>query len=110
MWQTVSETPTFTKITDKFLDEETKEELIEYVANNPTAGDIIQGTGGCRKLRWKRVGSGKSGGIRTIYYFYNENNPIYLLLAYPKSVMDNISDDTKKILKQSVLNMKEKMS
>ena len=55
MWQTVSETPTFTKITDKFLDEETKEELIEYVANNPTAGDIIQGTGGCRKLRWKRV-------------------------------------------------------
>ncbi|GMN88851.1 type II toxin-antitoxin system RelE/ParE family toxin [Francisella sciaenopsi] len=106
MWQTVTETPTFSKIADKFLDEVTKEELIEYIANNPTAGDIIQGTGGCRKLRWKRAGTGKSSGIRTIYYFYNEQNPIYLLLAYPKSVMDNITDETKNILKQSVSKLK----
>jgi hypothetical protein len=110
MWQTVVETPIFTKTIYKFLDEVTKEELIEFVARNPLSGDIIQGTGGCRKIRWKRTGMGKSAGIRTVYYFYNEDNPIYLLLAYPKSEMDNITDDTKNILKQSVAKMKEKMS
>jgi mRNA-degrading endonuclease RelE of RelBE toxin-antitoxin system len=79
MWQTVIETPTFTKIVDKFLDDETKQELIEFIANAPKSGDIIKGSNGCRKLRWKRSGTGKSSGIRTIYYYYNDNNPIYLL-------------------------------
>jgi len=43
--------------------------LVEYLAANPTAGDVIPGTGGCRKLRWAGRGKGKSGGYRTITFY-----------------------------------------
>ncbi len=51
----------------------------------------MQGTGGIRKERWKREGTGKSSGVRVIYYFYNEHYPLFLLTILGKSEKVNLS-------------------
>lgn len=106
IWQSIVETKTFTKTTSNIADEDTIEEMLEYIARNPLSGDVIEGTSGCRKLRWRRnKNTGKSSGMRTIYYFYNESMPIYLLLSYAKNQRDNISQETKSILKAMVTDL-----
>ena len=65
--------------------------LIDFLARNPLAGDVIAGTGGVRKLRWALPGRGKSGGARVIYYFHDERIPLFLLDAYAKNQQDNFS-------------------
>ena len=40
--------------------------LVDYLAYNPTSGDLIPGTGGVRKLRWGLPGRGKRGGARVV--------------------------------------------
>ena len=59
--------------------------LVEFLAQNSEAGDLIPGTGGLRKLRWAKPGKGKSGGYRAIYYYFSEDVPIYLLAIYAKN-------------------------
>lgn len=66
--------------------------LVSYLANNPTAGDVISGTGGCRKLRWAGRGKGKSGGYRTITFYSGPMMPVYLLTAFGKGEKANLSD------------------
>lgn len=58
--------------------------MIDHLAAQPRAGDLIQGTGGIRKLRWARGGRGKSGGVRVIYYFHSDRIPLYLLTVFGK--------------------------
>lgn len=83
--QTVVETPVFIRRAEKLLSEGEHAELISYLANHPGAGDEIVGTGGVRKLRFAGRGKGKSGGVRVIYYFYDQDIPIYALLIYGKN-------------------------
>ncbi|MCF6776835.1 type II toxin-antitoxin system RelE/ParE family toxin [Thiotrichales bacterium 19X7-9] len=105
-WQTIIETPEFLRVIEKFADREVVDEMIEAIANNPEIGDIIPRTGGCRKLRWQRNKSrGKSGGFRTIYYYYDSSMPIYLLLSYPKSVRDDIDFEIESTLKAFVKSL-----
>ena len=59
--------------------------LVEYLAANPRAGDLIPGTGGVRKLRWARGARGKSAGVRAIYYFHSDAMPLYLLTVFSKN-------------------------
>lgn len=66
--------------------------LIDAIAANPSAGDLIPGTGGARKLRWARPGGGKSGGFRVITYYHSEGIPVFLLDIYGKNEKSNISD------------------
>ena len=61
-------------------------ELQEWVADLPTRGSLIQGSGGCRKIRWQIAGQGKRCGIRVIYYWLKDSDQILLLLAYAKSM------------------------
>lgn len=68
--------------------------------NNPNAGNILQGTGGIRKLRFAREGSGKSGGYRVIYFFYSPNIPLFALNVFAKNEKDNISQAERNELKQ----------
>jgi len=68
------------------------------LAVRPESGDIIKGSGGIRKLRW--AGSGR--GIRVIYYYFTEDEQIYMLYAYPKSKKDDLTADQLKQLKQLV--------
>ena len=72
--------------------------------NNPTAGDIIIGTGGAIKLRHALPGKGKSGGIRVIYTDITHKSKIYLLLCYGKGEQDNLTDTQKKQL-ESLIKM-----
>lgn len=55
---------------------------MDHIARNPESGDLIPGTGGVRKVRWSRSGSGKRGGARVIYFYCHSDAPLYLLLAY----------------------------
>lgn len=66
--QTIVELPEFQKKSDKLLSYSERLSIINYLASHPASGDIMQGTGGIRKLRWSAQGKGKSGGIRVIYY------------------------------------------
>ena len=72
----------------------------EILINDPEAGDTISGTGGFRKIRWSRPGTGKRGGERVIYYNVTIKGRIYLALIYPKNEQDGLSQEQKKILRQ----------
>lgn len=96
------ETPTFTRLIDALLDVDEYARLQEELLKRPDAGDLIKNGGGIRKLRWKRAGSGKRGGIRVIYYWITEDEQILMLLAYPKNVKDNLTDQETALLRKLV--------
>jgi mRNA-degrading endonuclease RelE of RelBE toxin-antitoxin system len=83
--QTVVETPIFIRRAERLLSEKEHAGLIAFLARDPKAGDEIMGTGGVRKVRYGAKGKGKSGGVRVIYYFYDQTMPIYALLVYGKN-------------------------
>ncbi|MFP5454896.1 MAG: type II toxin-antitoxin system RelE/ParE family toxin [Alphaproteobacteria bacterium] len=93
---TVVETQVFARSTERIWSEEERAELVDFVAHNPEAGDVIPGTGGVRKLRWARSVSGKRGGARVVYFYYRPDCPLYLLLAYAKAQATDLSADEKK--------------
>lgn len=88
---TLVELPEYMRDADRLLDEESQDKLKDFLARNPTAGRIMEGTGGVRKLRWARPGSGKRGGVRVIYYVYNETMPLFLLNMFGKNEKANLS-------------------
>ena len=88
---TIVELPEFIRKIKNLLPEKEKENLINYLAENPKSGIVIQGTGGIRKIRWKKESTGKSGGIRVIYFLENESYPLFLLTVFGKSEKDNLT-------------------
>ena len=96
------ETPIFTKRIPGLLCDDEYRELQWAIVINPEAGTLIQGGGGIRKLRWRAVGKGKRGGIRVIYYWYCEEDKIYLLLAYLKSEIGDMTKEQLKFLSRYV--------
>ena len=88
---TVVETPAFLAATRKLMDDEDRTELVDYLAWNPLAGDLIPGTGGVRKLRWALAGRGKSGGARVIYFHHDPEMPLFALAAYAKNERADLS-------------------
>ena len=88
---TVAETPEYARSAGRLLSDAERMDVVEYLAANPRAGDLMQGTGGVRKLRWARGGRGKSGGVRVIYYFHSEAMPLYLLTVFGKGHMANLT-------------------
>ena len=98
---TVVETALFTRLWPDYWTENERGEFSAYLAENPDAGDVIQGSGGCRKIRWSRAGSGKSGGVRVIYFNRLPAGQTVLLLIYAKSAQDTIAADVlRKIVKE----------
>ncbi len=87
---TVVETPTFSRLCVDYWTEEERGAFAAWIAANPETGDVIPGSGGCRKVRWSRTGSGKRGGVRVIHYNQLADGRIYLLLIYAKSAQDNV--------------------
>jgi hypothetical protein len=88
---TVAELSTFMRSAEKLLNAIERQDVINYLALHPKAGEVMQGTGGVRKMRWGRGGQGKSGGVRVIYYFHNESMPLYLLTLFSKNERSNLS-------------------
>lgn len=89
---TVIETPEFLSAIRGLMNLEERAALVDYLASNPTAGDLIKGTGGVRKLRWALRGGGKRGGARVIYFHHNATVPLFLLTAYAKNVRADLSE------------------
>ncbi|MFZ5578399.1 MAG: transcriptional regulator [Pseudomonadota bacterium] len=73
-----------------------------WVAANPLVGDVIPGSGGCRKVRWSRQGAGKRGGVRVIYFNRLDSGVIYLLVIYAKAVRGNIPAHILKAIQEEV--------
>lgn len=88
---TIAEVPEYIRRVEKLLSETERREIVDYLAANPKAGDIMEGTGGVRKLRWGRQGRGKSGGVRVVYYFHSDLMPLYLLTVFAKNERANLT-------------------
>jgi hypothetical protein len=93
---TVVETSAFVRRAEKLLTVEEHEELLFYLALHPLSGDEIPGTGGVRKVRFGARGQGKSGGVRVIYYFFDEVNPLYAIFLYGKNEQVNLKPEQKR--------------
>ena len=87
----IAELPTYMRLAEKLLSVEERQDLINYLAEHPKSGDNMEGTGGVRKLRWRRGGQGKSGGVRVIYYFHDDLMPLYLLTLFAKGDKVNLT-------------------
>lgn len=105
---TIVEFPSFANHYSKVMTEEDRDTLFFYLSRYPEAGAVIPGTGGIRKLRWEAKGSGKRGGARVIYFFYNKDNPVFLLTVYKKGAKEDLSSDEKKELSEISKILKEK--
>lgn len=92
---TVAETSLFIRQAEKIWSEEERRLLVDHIARNPEAGVVIPDTGGVRKMRWGRQGSGKRGGARVIYFYHQADMPLYLLLAYAKADREDITPEEK---------------
>jgi len=96
---TVVETPEFLTRIDKLMTDGEREQLIAYLAANPTAGDLIPGTGGVRKLRWGLEGRGTRGGARVIYFYQKANLPLFALTIFAKNDRADISQHDRNALR-----------
>jgi len=101
---TIIETPTFKEDAVKLWSEEERGAFCAWLAANPEAGDVIPGSGGCRKVRWARAGSGKRGGVRVIYFTKLTNGEIWLLVIYSKAVRENIPAHILKSIREVLEN------
>ncbi|RLW57424.1 MAG: hypothetical protein B6D75_17715 [gamma proteobacterium symbiont of Stewartia floridana] len=89
----IIETSVFTKLIKELLEDDEYRELQEALVNRPDLGDLIRGTGGIRKVRWNLKGTGKSGGVRVIYYWVVDDHHIRMLYVYPKGKQANLTKE-----------------
>lgn len=99
------ETSVFTRQIIELLDDDEYQALQTELMINPAKGDLIKEGGGIRKVRCAAKGKGKSGGIRVIYYWLCEDGQILMLLAYPKSAQDNLTDQQTTALRNLVKDL-----
>lgn len=100
---TVSELKSFRRSAEAAgMSDEDVDRLVNYLAAHPDAGDEMQGTGGCRKLRFAIRGNnkGKSGGVRTITLFSGESMPVFLVTVFGKSQRVNLTQAERNGLKK----------
>lgn len=107
---TVAQTEIFLRQAARVWSPEEQEAFIDFIALNPEAGDVVPGLGGIRKVRWSREGMGKRGGSRVIYFFYDEDAPIYLLQIYAKGAKSDLNTDDKKALRAAASTLKAEVT
>lgn len=98
------ETPLFTRRVKELLDDDAYSKFQALLRENPDAGDLIEGTGGLRKVRVGAMGHGKRGGARVIYYHFVSKDNIALLTIYPKSEQQDLTNPERKALKSIIEN------
>lgn len=96
------ESPVFTAHVNDYLNDEEFAALQEHLCETPDAGDLVRGSGGVRKLRWARAGTGKSGGVRVCYYARLRKGQILLLVIYAKSARDSMPASVLKALREEL--------
>jgi mRNA-degrading endonuclease RelE of RelBE toxin-antitoxin system len=98
------ETRLFTRLVQEYLDDDEYRELQKALMNNPETGNVIPGSGGIRKLRWRAPGRGKRGGYRVIYYTRISQGMIWMLTMYPKNVAENIPSHVLRQIRKEIEN------
>ena len=98
------ELPAFAKYRADYLSEEAFRGLQNFLMTTPEAGDVIEGTGGLRKLRYADAsrGKGKRGGLRVIYYWWVAGSQFWLFTLYNKDEMEDLSPKEKKLLRDLI--------
>lgn len=81
--------------------------IVDFLARNPTAGELMPGTGGARKLRWALPGRGKSGGARVVTYFGGIDIPVFLLAAFGKNEKSNLDMAERNALRSELAELAE---
>ncbi len=98
----IIETSIFTKLVQQWLSDEDYRELQYALVQRPDLGQLIIGSGGLRKLRWRTKGRGKRGGVRIIYYWAVQPNQLLMLFIYPKSKQADLTPEQIRILRAIV--------
>ena len=100
------ELPPFARIRKTYMNDEAYSLLQHSLMDNPKAGDVIEETGGLRKLRQAdpRRGKGKRGGLRVIYYWWSGGDQFWLFTVYDKDQADDLTATQRKVLKQLLKN------
>lgn len=97
--QTVIETNAYLSAAkDAGMGEEERSAVVDFIASNPEAGEIMPGCGGARKLRFAKPGKGKSGGYRIITYFAGDDVPVFLLTVFGKGEKASLSQGERNAL------------
>jgi mRNA-degrading endonuclease RelE of RelBE toxin-antitoxin system len=96
------ETRLFTRLVQEQLSDDEYAALQRFLISNPEAGEVIRGSGGVRKLRWRGAGRGKRGGFRVIYFLRSRVGEIWLLTLYAKNVSENISTVVLRKIKEEI--------
>lgn len=98
------ELPAFERYRASYLDDDAYRALQNVLMTNPEAGDVIEGSGGLRKLRFgdARRGKGKRGGLRVIYYWWDAGVQFWLFTVYDKDTTDDLSPQQRKTLKAMI--------
>ncbi len=99
---TFVETRLFTQLLGDYLSDDEYASLQQFLVENPEAGDVIPGSGGVRKLRWRVAGRGKRGGLRVIYFLRLRQDEVWMLTLYAKNVTDSIPATVLKKIKEAI--------
>ncbi|MFN9480391.1 MAG: transcriptional regulator [Betaproteobacteria bacterium] len=99
--RTVAETAVFRRYAEQIWTPAELAAFIDWIAANPLAGEVIPGSGGCRKVRGGRAGIGKRGGARVVYFNSNDGR-IWLLIVYTKAKFDKLPSKFLSQLKEEV--------
>ena len=98
------EAPLFTQLLSDYLNDDEYREPQLHLARDREAGDVIQGTGGFRKVRWAdpRRGKGRRGGLRVIYFYFEQDRQIWFLTMYGKDEAADLTSKEKRALKAAI--------
>lgn len=99
----IKSTPAFDRKADNLMTEDALNDFFDYIEESPKAGTVITGTGGVRKIRWRKGDNdkGKSGGVRILYH-YSEDLLVLLITLFGKSEKENITQAERNELKRTV--------
>lgn len=99
---TIAESEIFKRFVADYWSDDERSEFCAWLAKNPQAGDVVPGSGGCRKVRWASDGKGKRGGVRVIYFNRLNAGTIWLLTIYGKNVKENIPAHLLRSIKETL--------
>ena len=98
------EAPAFTREIERYLDDDEFARFQEALARDPESGSVIRGTGGFRKIRWRdpRRRKGTRGGLRVIYYYFRDDQEIWLMTIYDKNEATDLTAQQKALLRAAI--------